>query len=142
MIAWLAAAAALTLQAAEPADSAWTWTLYEGDGPLVLANEVPDTRHLRTTLECDPGTGVARLSVYGAALNGMATVKAGPASATTEATRVRDATRLALRVDHPVFVAFAAGGELNVAVGDQQRALTIPRAHLTKLRRFAELCGG
>lgn len=142
MNAWIGAVAALTLQAAEPSDAAWTWTLYEGQGPLVLANEVPDTRYLRTTLECDPGSGVARLSLYGPALTGIATVKSGPASATTEASPVRDATRLALRVDHPVFVAFAASGELNVAIADQQRPLTVPRAHLTKLRRFAELCGG
>ncbi|HWW12752.1 MAG TPA: hypothetical protein VN018_09555, partial [Brevundimonas sp.] len=68
MIAILTAAAVTILgaqnAAAAPSEAAWTWTLYS-DTPVVLANEVPDTANLRTTLECDPGSSVARLTLYG-----------------------------------------------------------------------------
>lgn len=142
MSGWIGAVAALALQAGAPPETGWTWSLYESQGPVVLAEEIPDTRHLRLTLECEPRSGVAQLSVYGQGFQGFATAQAGAATATAEATRVRDATRLALRVDHPVFAAFAADGELTVTLGEDRRAVSVPRPHLAKLRRFVQLCGG
>ncbi|NBW07763.1 MAG: hypothetical protein EBR82_07030 [Caulobacteraceae bacterium] len=126
--------------------AAWTWTLYEGEGPVVLANEVPDTPQLKATLECTPGSGVARVSVYGGPLAaGIATVtsQGGSAQAQTEAQTGRGGKlSLALRTDHPVFGQFVASGDLTIAVGDQHQDVEIEAAHLAKLRRFADLCSG
>lgn len=135
--------AALATQASPP-EPAWTWTLYADTTPVVLANEVPDTASLRATLECDPGTSVALVSLYGdAPLTGMARVTAGEASAVAEAETARaGASKLALRTDHPVFAAFTVDGRLAIAVGDERRPVEVPAAHLAKLRRFAELCSG
>lgn len=135
-------AAALAAQTA-PAPG-WTWTLYEDAEPVVLAHEVPDTADLRTTLECDRGSGVARVTLYGGpALSGMARIVAGEASAVAEAEAARSgATRLALRVDHPAFAAFTGDGSFTVIVGAARRAVEVPAGHLAKLRRFAELCSG
>lgn len=141
MIAFLAAAA-LVAQTAAPVP-AWTWTLYADTTPVVLANEVPDTANLRVTLECAPGSSVARVTVYGAAMSGMARAAAGDAVAMAEAEPARGGgTKLALRTDHPVFAAFAAGGRMTVLVGEQSRPIEVPAAHLAKLRRFSELCSG
>lgn len=139
----LFAIAALVGQSPPPAP-AWTWTLYSDAEPVVLAHEVPDTANLRTTLECDPGTSVARLTLYGGtALTGMARVTAGETSAVAEAATARGgATRLALRTDHPVFAAFTVDGRMAIVAGDERRPVEIPAAHLAKLRRFAELCSG
>ena len=141
MIALFIIAALATQASPEPA---WTWTLYDDAAPVVLANEVPDTASLRATLECDPGTSVARVSLYGgAALTGMARVTAGEASAVAEAETARAGeSKLALRTDHPVFAAFTVDGRLWIAVGDDRRPVEVPAEHLAKLRRFAELCSG
>ena len=121
----------------------WTWTLYQGDGPLVLANEIPDTAQLRTTLVCEPGSGVARVDLYGSQVgSGFATLMSGDASATGETTRASGRQSVALRTDHPVFGAFMLNGMLDVAVGDRHESVEISDAHLGKLRRFAELCSG
>jgi len=130
--------------AAPPPESAWTWTLYPDSDPVVLANEVPDTTSLRATLECDAGSGVARLTLYGgAASGGMARLAAGDASAVSEAEPGRrDGFKLAVRTDHPVFAAFAAQGRLSVSLGEARRTVEVPRAFLPRLRRFAELCAG
>lgn len=147
MITILAAAAVMTLSAqntvSAPADAAWTWTLYS-DTPVVLANEVPDTANLRTTLECDPGSSVARLTLYGVdPASGMARITAGDASAVAQSEPARGGgIKLALRTDHPVFAAFGVSGRLGVALGEQRRTVEVPTAHLAKLRRFAELCSG
>jgi len=142
MIALLVAAA-LAGQAASP-EPAWTWTLYADAEPVVLAHEIPDTANLRATLECDPGSSVTRLTLYGGpSLTGLARVNAGEASAVAEATTVRGgATRLPIRTDHPVFAAFAVSGRITIFVGDQRRPMEVPAVHLAKLRRFAELCSG
>lgn len=141
MIAILAGLALLATQT--PPESAWTWTLYTDEARVALANEVPDTPSLRFTLECEPGSGVARAAFYGGAAEaGIARVTAGQASAVTESTAERGALKLTLRTDHPVFAAFAAGGRMAAAVGAQQRTVEVPRAHLAKLRRFTELCSG
>ena len=137
------ALAALSLQAGA---AGWTWTLYAGDGPVVLAHEAPDTPQLKSTFECAPGSGVAHVALYGGGFgSGFATVTAGSASAATEAEA--EAGRggklsFALRTDHPVFGQFVAAGGLTVSSGAQSQTVTVDRAHLTRLRRFAELCGG
>lgn len=121
----------------------WTWTLYDDEGQLVLANEVPDTPQLRATFECEPGTGVTQLSLYDAPMGeGFATVTAGEASATTQAMARPDHTQLTIRTDHPVFAAFLAEGSMAVTVQDSNRAVEIERQYLPTLRRFAERCGG
>lgn len=122
----------------------WTWALYEDDGPLVLANEIPDTPQLRSTLECEPGSGVARVSIFGSPMGaGFIRVTAGAATATTETDGARrDKTQVTLRTDHPVFTQFVASGALSLVMADQSRAITVERSHRAKLRRFAGLCGG
>jgi len=139
----LIGALALALQTM-PAEAAWTWTLYADDAPVVLANEVPDTPNLRTTMECDPGSSVARLTLYQAeGLAGMGRITSGEARAVTQVETARGgASRLALRTDHPVFAAFASSGALTVSVGEARQTVEIPAAHLAKLRRFVELCSG
>lgn len=135
-------------QAATPARSTrasegWTWTLYSGDGPLVLANEIPDTPRLRTTLECAPGSSVVRLAFHDApGADGFAVIRSGAASAEVEARARRERLEATLRADHPVFAAFLASGRLTLSLGDQTKAVEIDRANLSKLRRFAELCTG
>lgn len=130
-------AAAIVLQ------GGWTWTLYEGGGPLVLAHEVPDTPQLKSTLECQPGSGVARLSLYDDPIRvGFATLTSGGASATAQASAEADHQTLALRTDHPVFGQFILTGALDIAVGGARRAVAVPPGHRAKLRRFAELCTG
>ena len=142
MIANLVGLALLAIQTTPP-ESAWTWTLYADEARVALAHEVPDTPSLRVTLECDPASGVARVAFYGGvAETGMARVTAGQAFAVTESIAERGALKLALPTDHPVFAAFAADGRMSAAVGEQRRAVEVPRAHLAKLRRFTELCSG
>lgn len=140
---WAAASLALALQATPPSAEAWTWTLYADNGPLVLANEIPDTPRLRITLECAPGSSIVRLSLYGGApAQGFATVTSGAAVANAEVQTRRGRLEAMLRADHPVFAAFIANGKLGVAVGEQRLPVEIDRANLSKLRRFAELCTG
>lgn len=133
---------AAALQAAP--GPAWTWTLYDGDGPVVLANEAPDTPDLRATLQCDRGAGAVEVSLYDPpAQPGFARVSAGRASTTTEAQAGRDgAVSFVVRADHPVFAAFAGTGLMTVAVGDDQSQIVVQPRHLAKLRRFTDLCAG
>jgi len=122
----------------------WTWSLYEGDGPVVLAEEVPDTPRLKSTLQCDRGSNVVRVTLYDSGLApGFVTLTSAEATATAEAAAGRaDSLGLALPTDHPVFARFTASGTLNVASGGAGRTLTLDGLHLAKLRRFAELCTG
>lgn len=132
----------LSLIAAQPSPP-WTWALYERRAPIVLAEEVPDTPQLRTTLECQPGSGLARVSLYGLQpANGFMRFAAGDASATGEAATRSGAVHATLPVSHPAFVQFIAAGRLTVTVGEQSRRIEATGAHLAKLRRFAELCAG
>ena len=79
---------ALALQAA-PA-SGWTWSLYEGEGPLVLANDIPDTAALRSTLQCQAGSGAVTIAIYGEpATAGFARITAGGNTAASEARPVQ-----------------------------------------------------
>jgi hypothetical protein len=150
MTVLLMAATAAALLSGAPASAqtagsapAWTWTLYEGEGPLVLANEVPDTPQLRTTLECEPGSGVARVSLYDVeASAGFAIARAGQATAAVEVRSARGRLQTALRTDHPVFAAFSASGQLMFQFADSEHAVEVGRAALPRLRRFAELCSG
>lgn len=142
MIHLLIALLSATSQAA-PADGAWTWTLYEGDSAVVLANEIPDTANLRATLQCEPGSSVTSVTLYGGEpASGMARLAAGDATAVVEASPARGGLRLAVRTDHPAFAAFTTTGRLAVVVGEQRRTVDVASAHLAKLRRFAELCSG
>jgi len=121
----------------------WTWSLYEADGSVVLANEIPDTPQLRATLECQPGSGVTKIALYGPGAPGMATLTAGGATAATAAERAQgDRLEMALRTDHPVFQALAAEGQLGVRIGDQTRTVELTAQGLSLLRRFAQRCGG
>ena len=145
MIFIAALVGATSLQATPaPAEAAWTWTLYADTSPVVLANEVPDTPSLRSTLECEPGSSVARLTLYQPnGLVGMTRITAGESTAMTESEAGRaGSVKLALRTDHPVFAAFAAQGSLSMSAGEARRTIDIPSAHLAKLRRFVELCSG
>lgn len=132
-LAMIAAVAAL--------QSGWTWTLYE-DGPLVLANEIPDTPELKAIFECNAGSGVARLDLFGPTAAGVATIASGTATATGQSEAAADHQSVALRTDHPVFGQFLVTGELDVAVAGAHQAVAVEPAHLAKLRRFAELCSG
>lgn len=138
-----AALLSVLLTAQEPR-TGWTWTLYE-DGPdLVLAHEVPDTEHLRATLECRAGTGAASVRLYGfGRAADFAQLRAGRASAQSQSDVDPDGSLgVGLRIDHPVYAAFAATGRLTVASGPESGAVTVGRADLAKLRRFGELCAG
>ena len=130
-----------TIAAIAALQGGWTWTLYE-DGPLVLANEIPDTPQLKAILECDAGSGVARLDLFGPTAAGVATIVSGAASATGQSEASADHQSVALRTDHPVFGQFLVTGELDVAVAGAHQAVAVEPAHLAKLRRFAELCSG
>lgn len=138
---FLATVAVLTALTSSTPQQNWTWTLYE-DGPLVLANEVPDTPQLKAILECDPGSGVARLDLFGRTSAGIATVVSGTATATGQSEAAADHHSVALRTDHPVFGQFLVTGELDVAVAGSHQSVAVQPAHLAKLRRFAELCSG
>jgi hypothetical protein len=138
-----ATALAMTLQSAPSTTEAWTWTLYGDSRPLVLANEIPDTPRLRSTLECAPGSSIVRLTLYDARpVEGIAVITSGGAAANAEARPRHGRLQTMLRADHPVFAAFLANGQLDVVVGEQTSPVEIDRANLPKLRRFAELCTG
>lgn len=134
----------MALAAAQSNGPAWSWALYESEG-LVLAREVPDTARLDATFECAPGSNVAVLTLYegAAGATGYARLGAGAANATAEVHPApRGARRLTVRTDHPVFVAFAADGDLSLSAGALERRVVVPENDLAKLRRFAELCTG
>lgn len=132
----------LTVLAAVAAfQTGWTWTLYE-DGPLVLANEIPDTPELKAILECNAGSGVARLDLFGPTQAGVAVITSGESTASGMSVASADHQSVALRTDHPVFGQFLVTGDLQVAVAGQRQEVAVQPAHLAKLRRFAELCSG
>ena len=145
MIAIALTAASLLLQSATPpAGAVWTWALYEGTGPVVLANEVTDTAYLKSTLECDAGTGIARVSLYEVGSGGgFVTVSSGGSTTTVETgPSRRGAMQLSLRTDHPVFATFRTSGTLDIAIGERPARIEVQRTHLAKLARFAEVCSG
>ena len=141
MITSTVIAAALVL-----GQTGYVWTLYENDPAVTLAHEQPDTAALKTTLECDRGSGAAKLSIYGAtAIPAFVTVRSGQASAAAESGALAgapDALTTTIRTDHPVFSAFAASGALTVVAGASDLTVKVGQADLAKLRRFTQLCSG
>jgi hypothetical protein len=148
----LSAALALALQASGPQATptpAWTWTLYEGDGPMVFANERPDTPDLKATLQCAPGSSVVDVTVYdlddrrSPPQSSFARLTSGAVSATSEVRVDRGGrVKITLRTDHPLFAAFVGSGDMTVLTGDHALAVKVERPHLAKLRRFADRCAG
>lgn len=132
--------AALSFVLAAQAGDGWVWTFYDGDGMAVLAREVPDTDRLSAVFECTPGSGVARLTVYGPSERPeFVNVSAGDVSADAE--RVEsDGLAMRLRLDHPLFLAFADGEPLTLTAGEEMVSTPAPRSAV--LARFRDACGG
>lgn len=122
----------------------WTWTLYANTAPIVLAQEIPDTPRLKTTLECERGQVKLTLYDVPAIPDGPVTLKSERQTATTEARTQAHSSpnRLSsvIAVDHPVFLAFQANGQLDLVAGEQSISVRVEAAHIAKLRRFAEAC--
>ena len=122
LIAALSLASTLspTLAFARPG---WTWTLYEDRASLALANEIPDTRNLAAVLECTPGSGQARISIFPA--GGSRTTPVVARFQTTDA----------------AFVAFVRSGKLSLKTEAGTGDIAMDAVHRAKLWRFARLCG-
>ena len=119
---------------------AWVWTYYDGDGAVVLAREVPDTDRLSAVLECAPGSGVARLTVYGVeARPDSVNVRSGDVAADTERLEA-DGLAVSLRLDHPLFTAFAGGAAVTLNAGGE--TASVPSPESAALARFRSACGG
>lgn len=115
--------AALSLAStAVSAQAGWTWTLYEGRTSLALANEIPDTDSLAAVLECTPGSGQARVSIFP---SGKRTSPVVGQYKTTDA----------------AFVAFVASGKLSLKTEAGSGEIAMDAPHLPKLARFSQLCG-
>lgn len=148
MTAWLLMAAALAGQS--PEQARWTWTLYgaEDEGQVVLANEIPDTPHLRATLECEPGSGAVMVSIFDRdeADGGYVSIRSGQASTASQGERTDSggATRLtaSLRTEHPVFAAFLETRSLTLHQGENRWAVRVDARHGALLTDFAAACGG
>lgn len=127
----------------------WVWTLYEGSSAtVVLAEEVPDTPHLRSTFECVQGSGQARLTHYQAPVaasatpSGNASLSAGSARQEAPVTLNGERLSLNLRLATPVFQGLVTSGRLSLSFDDQTTEFRFDRPSLPRLRRFAELCAG
>lgn len=133
---------------ARPANSTvgpqWVWTLYADGEPIVLAQEIPDTPQLKTTLECEPRSGRVRLSLYDAADmgNGPVVLHSGPQSVASEMQTVRRRLSTSLPADHPVFIAFLGNGEMKLVREDMVKTIMVGPQNLPLLRRFAQACAG
>jgi hypothetical protein len=121
LIVPLAAALSLTCAVTAIAQS-WTWTLYESRTSLALANEIPDTPQLAAVLECTPGSGQAKVSIY----------------PTGERTRpvVGD-----YKTTNAAFAAFVQSGKLSMKTDAGEGQIEMDAEHRPKLERFARLCG-
>ena len=145
MIAMFAGLAFAAMQTTPP-DAAWTWTLYTDEARLALANEVPDTPNLRFTLECDPRSGVARVTLYGGqAETAMARVTAGEASAVTEGPidpldgGLADESRISLR--DPTLRGLLQHGTLEVKGDAGHFKLTARGDERRLVEQFFAYCG-
>lgn len=129
--------AAVTLAGLAQPAGAWVWSYYDGDGSVVLAREIPDTSHLSAVLECTPGSGVARLTVYGPQERpAFVNVSVGDVSA--DMARVDgDGLAVRLRLDHPALQAFGSGQALTVTAGDGAVSLVAPAEPLMAAFRSA-----
>jgi len=123
-------------------NAGWTWTLYADSTPVVLAQEIPDTPRLKTTLQCAPGTRQVQISLYDAdaVAAGPVILKSGRQSSEGELRAASNRLAVSLPVDHPVFLAFQASGRLELKSGERVLPIIIEAAHLPKLARFAEAC--
>ena len=106
------------------AQDLWTWTLYEDGGALALANEVPDTSKLAAVLECKPGDGVAKVSVF-------------PNQGADRSPPVVGEMKTA----DAAFVSFVRTGKLSLKTDAGSGEIAMDPAHRAKLERFARLCG-
>lgn len=140
----------MALAAVQPAEPRWTWSLYADADPVVLAEEIPDTPRLRTTLECERGSGVVEVTLYrdtpvvaegDAGTPGFVTVSARGAAATSELTARGERLSFSVRTDHPVFAGFAAEGRLSVEGLGEPQSVRLGAAAQPGLRRFVTLCG-
>ncbi len=140
----MAVAVALFQADPVPPDNGWTWSLYANGGPVVLANEVPDTPHLRTTFECQAGSDQVRLTQYNSAATGPgpARLASGRIEEEVEGEVQGDRWQTSLNASQPVFRAFVASGQLTLKLQDGPRQVTLDPASLPRLRRFADLCTG
>lgn len=121
LIAPLLAALSLASTAAL-AQPGWTWTLYENRTSLALANEIPDTDSLAAVLECTPGSGQAKVSIYPAGRSSSPVV--GEYKTTDAA-----------------FVAFVTTGKLSLKTDAGSGEIAMDAPHRPKLERFSQLCG-
>lgn len=101
----------------------WTWTLYEDRASLALANEIPDTSNLAAVLECTPGSGQARVSIF----------PAGGSRATPVVARYQ--------TSDAAFVAFVRSGKLRLSTEAGTGEIAMDAVHRAKLWRFSRLCG-
>jgi hypothetical protein len=101
----------------------WTWTLYEGRASLALANEIPDTSNLAAVLECTPGSGEAKVSIFPA--GGSRTTPVVARYQTTD----------------PAFIAFVRSGKLSLRTEAGAGEIDMDAVHRAKLWRFSRLCG-
>lgn len=142
MLIQLALAMALSAPGSQE-PGGWVWTLYEDPRETVLAREVPDTDRLSATLTCTPGSRRITVNLYDhPARAGFARFSSGGASGTVElaAPAGSGPFTLTLPVDHPATANFVLSGRLEMSIGDQDHALSVPRDRLANLRRFTEIC--
>lgn len=136
MTSVLATAFAFTL--AVQGGAGWVWSLYDRDGGVALAREVPDSSQLSAVFECVPGSGTARLTVYGpVARPDFVNLSAGEVSADAETAPGTDLA-VRLQLDHPVLLALERGETLTVSAGTEVISLPPPAAAL--LMRFRSVC--
>jgi hypothetical protein len=120
----------------------WVWSLYDNSSSVVvLAEEVPDTPHLRATFECARETGQIKLVHYqaGEAVTGTASVSAGTVEQDLPVTVEGHRLTLSLRAASPLFQSLLATQSLSVEQEDQAVDIRFDR---NSLRRFAEACAG
>lgn len=116
--------AALSLAStAAVARPGWTWTLYEDRASLALANEIPDTTSLAAVLECAPGSGRAKVSIF-------------PSGVPRSRPVVGE-----FQTTDPAFAAFVRSGRLSLRSEAGTGEIAMDAVHRSKLWRFARLCG-
>lgn len=120
----------------------WVWNLYADSNPVVLAQEIPDTPRLKTTLECETGSNRVRIVLYDShkLTAGAATLRSGNSNAVAEVSPRTDSILTALPADHPAFVSFTASGALRLEQSSEAMDLVVQQPYLNLLRQFARLC--
>lgn len=141
----LVAANLLQASAAPLPTQGWVWSLYDDSGPVVvLAEEVPDTPHLRATFECSKGSSQIKLTHYqaGAATTGPVSLSAGSAHEDAMITVEGPLMVLSMPARSAVFRNLVTSGQMNLTTGDQATDIRFDRDSLPQLRRFAQACTG